>query len=80
MRAAATGACFDTMTRVVELLKRAGLAVQMPSELMGPALARAVAGDKKVAGGKVKFVCVEQLGRTRFAYFTAHEIAEFAGA
>jgi len=37
-----------------------------------------VEGDKKMAGGKVKFVCVEDFGRTRFVELTGKEIAEIA--
>lgn len=75
------GYCKDeTVRRIVELLKRAGLPVEVPKELIGTNLGVVIESDKKVADGKVKFVCLDDLGRTRFAYFTAHEIAEFAGA
>jgi 3-dehydroquinate synthase len=67
-----------TMQRIIKLLKRAGLPVDVPAELMGPPLARAIETDKKAAGGKVKFVCIEDLGRTRFEYLTAEEIAKAA--
>jgi 3-dehydroquinate synthase len=67
-----------TMQRIIKLLKRAGLPVEVPSELVGPQLALAIESDKKAAGGKVKFVCLEDLGRTRFDYLTANEIVEVA--
>jgi len=67
-----------TMQRVVELLKRTGLQVEMPGELGGPPLAVAIDADKKLANGKIKFVCVERLGRTRFEYLTTNEIVELA--
>ena len=38
--------------------------------------AAAIASDKKVASGKVKFVCIEALGQTRFEYLTPSEIVE----
>ena len=73
------GYCTDeTVHRIVELLKRAGLPVEVPMELAAANMGLAVESDKKVAGGKVKFVCLEDVGRTRFAYLTAQEIAEFA--
>jgi 3-dehydroquinate synthase len=67
----------DTMQRLVGLLERAGLPVEIPKNLGGQ-LARAVETDKKVAGGQVKFVCLEELGRTRFEYLTGEEIAALA--
>ncbi len=68
----------ESMRRIVELLKRAGLAVELPKEVTSAALAQAVEGDKKVAGGKVKFVCLEAIGRARFEYLTASEVAALA--
>jgi 3-dehydroquinate synthase len=67
-----------TMRRVIGLLERAGLPVDVPREVIGPRLAPAVAGDKKVASGKVKFVCLEDLGRTRFEDVTVDEIVQLA--
>jgi len=72
------GYCKDeTVHRIVGLLKRAGLPVEVPQELAGASLGLAIEGDKKVARGKVKFVCLEDLGRTRFVHFTGQEVAEF---
>lgn len=68
----------ETMRRIVDLLTRAGLPVEVPRELVGAHLALAVERDKKVSGGKVKFICLEDLGRTRFEYLTGNEIAELA--
>lgn len=73
------GHCNDeTEHRVVELLKRVGLPVEVPRELLGANLALAVESDKKAASGKVKFVCIESLGHTRFESLTAQEIATLA--
>lgn len=69
----------ETMERVVHFLKRAGLPVDVPPEFSAQQLADAIHGDKKVASGKVKFVCVETLGQTRFEYLTAPEVAALAG-
>ena len=68
----------ETVERIVGLLKRAGLPVEVPTELATANLGLAVESDKKAAAGKVKFVCLEDLGRTRFAYLTGQEIAAFA--
>lgn len=74
----AQGFCQDeTVHRIVALLKRAGLPVEVPQELAAARLGLAIEGDKKVAGGKVKFVCLEDLGRTRFVQVTGQEVAEF---
>jgi len=71
------GYCTDeTVHRIVALLKRADLPVEIPRELSGASLGLAVEGDKKVAGGKVKFVCLEDLGRTRFLHLTGQEVAD----
>jgi 3-dehydroquinate synthase len=67
-----------TMQRVIELLKRAGLPVEIPPKLRGEQLASAIESDKKMASGKVKFVCLERLGQTRFEYLTSEEIAAVA--
>jgi 3-dehydroquinate synthase len=73
------GYCTDeTMDRIVTLLKRAGLPVEVPQDLAETSLGFAVEGDKKVAGGKVKFVCVEDFGRTRFVELTGKDIAACA--
>ncbi len=68
----------ETVHRIVELLMRAGLPVEVPSEVVGSHLALAVASDKKVAAGRVKFVCLEDLGRPRFEHLSGDEIAAFA--
>lgn len=68
----------ETAQRITALLKRVGLPVDMPREVSEEQLAATIQGDKKVSSGKVKFVCIEDLGRTRFEYFTATEIAALA--
>ena len=65
--------------RVVDLLARAGLPVAIPEDIDGRQIALAVGTDKKVSGGKVKFVCLEDIGRTRFEHLTGEEIARHAG-
>jgi 3-dehydroquinate synthase len=68
----------DTAGRIVRLLKRAGLPVEIPREVMGRHLALAIEADKKVAGGMVRFVCVSEIGRTVFDQLSAAEIAQYA--
>lgn len=69
-----------TVRRIVALLERAGLPVAVPPDVAGPALVLAIETDKKVAGGKVKFVCVEAIGRSRFELLAADVIAAQAAA
>ncbi len=65
----------EVMRRVVDLLKRAGLPVDVSPDLSGRDWAVAMGTDKKVAGRKVKFVCLNAVGSTRFEYLTVEEIA-----
>jgi 3-dehydroquinate synthase len=65
--------------RLIALLQRAGLPVEIPEELIGRHLVLAVETDKKVSGGKVKFVCIEDIGRTRFVPLSGDEILAQAG-
>ena len=62
--------------RIVALLKAVGLPTQVPSNLASEQIALTIAADKKAAGGKIKFVCVEKIGRTRFQPLSPAEIAE----
>lgn len=64
--------------RVVELLKALGLPTRVPPDLETGQIAIAIEADKKAAGGKIKFVRVEEIGRTRFEHLTAREIASAA--
>ena len=69
----------EVVERVVQLLKRAGLPTEMPKDISGKPLALAIKADKKAAGEKVRFVCIDGIGQTRFDFMTAEEIAAFAG-
>jgi 3-dehydroquinate synthase len=64
--------------RVVALLERVGLPVGVPAELVGPNLALAIGADKKSSRGKIKFVCLQDIGQTRFENLTGEEIARYA--
>ena len=75
----ARGLCApETARRVVALLERVGLPVGIPEDAIGPHLALAVGADKKSAGGKIKFVCLTNIGETRFEQLSAEEIARHA--
>lgn len=62
--------------RVEALLKRFGLPITIPGELNPGDLARAVETDKKRQEDRVKFVCVEEIGKTRFELLSTQEIEE----
>lgn len=63
--------------RVCRLVKKAGLPVRIPKDLKDIHLLRGMTADKKAAGGKIKFVCIEDLGKTRFDYLTVEEIGGY---
>jgi len=65
----------EPVERLVRLLKRAGLPTDIPRGLAPAALALAMRADKKSAGGRIRFVCLEAIGRTAFVELTAEEIA-----
>jgi 3-dehydroquinate synthase len=69
----------DVRDRVLALLQRAGLPTELPKELVGRHLALAIEADKKVSGGKVKIVCIEDIGRVRFEYLSGDEVLGHAG-
>lgn len=65
--------------RIVQLLRRAQLPVDMPKDIGVRPLALAIKADKKAAGDKIRFICIDSIGQTRFDFLTAEEIAAFAG-
>ena len=71
----ALGRCRAEVTRrLIALLKRAGLPTDIPSGLTPAALALAMRSDKKSTGGRIRFVCLEEIGRTAFVELSAEEI------
>ena len=68
----------EASERVIALMKRAKLPVEVPQDVRGKPLALAIQADKKVIADKVRFVCIEDVGRSRFEYLSAEEIAAFA--
>ncbi|MBM4255823.1 MAG: 3-dehydroquinate synthase [Deltaproteobacteria bacterium] len=72
------GFCSDGLCqRLCQLLKKAGLPVIIPSTVKSETLVAGMATDKKVAAGKVKFVGIEELGKTRFENLTVREIGAY---
>ena len=63
--------------RVCRLIKKAGLPVDIPKALKGEHLLLGIETDKKVAHGQVKFVCIEDIGKTRFEHLPAKEIVGY---
>ena len=64
----------ETRDRLVRLIRRAGLPVDIPPDIAEQYLRTAIEADKKVSAGSVKFVCLEQLGKTRFELLSATDI------
>jgi len=62
------------VARLEQLLKSAGLPTEIPGGLAPSALALAMQRDKKVAGGRVRFVCLEEIGRTAFVELSTQDI------
>jgi len=64
----------ETAERVIALLTLYGLPTEIPKDLSHSALALAVEADKKRSQGRVKFVCVEEIGRTKFEMLSTEEL------
>lgn len=72
------GLCTATVEqRVRKLLKKAGLPVDIPKDLKGDYLRFGLAADKKMTDGKIKFVCVEDFGKTCFEMLETKEIGTY---
>lgn len=76
---AALGLCKpEVVSRLRSLLQQAGLPVSLPNDIDRAELAAAIELDKKVQRGRVKFVGLEDLGKTRFVFLSQTEIVELA--
>ncbi len=60
--------------RLERLLKRTGLPTDIPRGLSADALALAMQTDKKSAAGRIRFVCLADIGRTEFVELSGREI------
>ncbi|MEW6300980.1 MAG: 3-dehydroquinate synthase [Thermodesulfobacteriota bacterium] len=67
----------ETSERVCRLIRKAGLPVDIPKTLKGEHLVLGIETDKKMAHGQVKFVCIEEIGKTRFEHLSAKEIVGY---
>jgi 3-dehydroquinate synthase len=63
-----------TTERIRRVLGRFGLPVDLPTDVAPANIAAALRTDKKSAHGRIRFVAVERIGRTRFVDLTAQEI------
>src|SRR5262249_7807447 len=71
----ALGRCPATARgRLALLLKRAGLPTGIPRGPSPAALALAMQADKKSAAGRIRFVCLVDIGRTEFVELSGQEI------
>jgi 3-dehydroquinate synthase len=68
-----------SFNRVVALVRKAGLPVEIPPGVLPQNLIQAMEVDKKVAGGKIKFVMCEGIGKTRFHWLAPNEILAALG-
>ena len=64
----------NSSARIVGLIEKAGLPTEIPSKVSLASLVQAMEVDKKAAGGKIKFVMCEGIGKTRFHHLTPSEI------
>lgn len=65
----------ESRRRIGLLLARAGLPTAIPSLIKAQELVQKMEVDKKSAGGKIKFVLCEGIGKTQFCWLSAEEIA-----
>jgi 3-dehydroquinate synthase len=64
-----------TLERVIQLIKMAGLPIELPPNVSIESLLQGMEVDKKAAGGKIKFVMCAGIGKTRFHWLAPGEIA-----
>ena len=63
-----------SLERVIQLIKRSGLPIELPAGIVLQNLIQGMEMDKKAAAGKIKFVMCEGIGKTRFHWITPNEI------
>lgn len=68
-----------TLSRIIKLIKMAGLSTEIPEEVSTQSLVEAMELDKKSAQRKVKFVMCTGIGKTCFHSLTAEQIAAALG-
>jgi len=60
--------------RILQLIRKAGLPTEIPESVSLSDLIQAMEVDKKAAGGKIKFVMCNGLGKTKFHWLATSEI------
>ena len=71
----ARGLCAKgTHDRIVNLLAKAGLPVNVPTDIPRDLLTNGLSTDKKIKAGKVKFVCLEKLVKTKYDFLSPADI------
>ena len=70
----------ESLKRVTALVGRAGLPAEIPPQVSVRSLIEAMEIDKKVAGGKVRFIMCEGIGKTRFHWIAPEEILQALGS
>lgn len=71
----ALGACDSDVVGAIDgILRRLGLPTELP--VPREQLAQAMMSDKKSTSGRIKFIAVEAIGRTRLVDLTANEIVK----
>ena len=68
-----------TLSRIIKLIKMAGLSTEIPEEVLTQSLIEAMKVDKKSEHGKIKFVMCTAIGKTCFHSLTAEQIADALG-
>jgi 3-dehydroquinate synthase len=68
-----------TLSRIIKLIKMAGLATEIPEEVPRQSLTDGIELDKKSADGKIKFVMCTAIGKTCFQSLTTEQIVAALG-
>jgi len=64
----------QTFERILKVIKKAGLPSEIPARLSMQSVVEAMQLDKKAAGGRIKFVMSEGIGKTRFHWLSPGEV------
>ena len=70
----------SSLERICNLIKKGGLPLEIPPEIPMERLIHGMEVDKKSAGGKIKFVMCNGIGKTRFHSLMPEEILSSLGA
>lgn len=68
-----------SLERIHNLIEKTGLPADLPKSVSGENLLQRMEVDKKSAGGKIKFVICEGIGKTRFHSFSPAEVLAALG-